>query len=322
MSQTIYYHADCLDGFGAAYAAWRVFGDAALYRPVHHGEAWQPEDVAGRNVHILDFAFAPEDLRAMAALANSVTVLDHHVTARQPWQASLLGAPDGSERHSEGHLHLHFDMQRSGARLAWENFHPEQPLPLALAHVEDIDLWRFAVPETRAFCRALRMLPWDFAAWDAVVRDAGTALDGPYQRLLGEGRAIEKFFDLEVQRLADSRLLTAITLKGEPLDALQATRHGLPTVSDGTACWRAVSGVAINANGLFASELGNLLAERHGGFALIWELTGAGLVKASLRACGAVNVAQVAENYGGGGHANAAGFRLPVADFLPLLSAR
>lgn len=26
---TVLYHADCLDGFGAAYAAWRHFGDTA-----------------------------------------------------------------------------------------------------------------------------------------------------------------------------------------------------------------------------------------------------------------------------------------------------
>jgi hypothetical protein len=29
----VIYHADCRDGFGAAYAAWKKFGDNASYIP-------------------------------------------------------------------------------------------------------------------------------------------------------------------------------------------------------------------------------------------------------------------------------------------------
>ena len=43
----IYYHADCIDGFGAAYAAWRHFGQNASYHPMHHGDAWQIKETAG-----------------------------------------------------------------------------------------------------------------------------------------------------------------------------------------------------------------------------------------------------------------------------------
>ena len=32
----VLYHADCLDGFGAAYAAWEKFGDTAEYIPVQY----------------------------------------------------------------------------------------------------------------------------------------------------------------------------------------------------------------------------------------------------------------------------------------------
>jgi len=31
----IIYHADCPDGFGAAYAAWKKFGDKASYLPCY-----------------------------------------------------------------------------------------------------------------------------------------------------------------------------------------------------------------------------------------------------------------------------------------------
>ena len=319
MNTTIYYHADCLDGFGAAYAAWCRYGDSALYRPMHHGDPWQPEEVSGRDVYILDYTFAPEQLLAMAGAAHTVTLLDHHETARQPWDNDLCPAGDTALefRHPTLALTLHFDMARSGARLAWEHFHPDRELPAPLAHVEDIDLWRFALPGTRAFCRALRMQPWAFARWHQIVHDADLR-----RQLLSQGEAIETFFNLEVQRLADSRLLAPVTLKGDPVDPLQAVRHGQPVIEEGDRSWLAARGVAINANGLFASELGNILAERHGGFALIWEVNDQQIAKVSLRACGAVNVARIAENYGGGGHPNAAGFRMPASQLIELLGQK
>ena len=104
-------------------------------------------------------------------------------------------------------------------------------------------------------------------------------------------------------------------LRGEPLDPLQARRHGLPAISDGAHDWRAIDGLAINASAMFASELANLLAEQSNSFGLVWQLGADGEAKVSLRAAGKVDVAEIATRYGGGGHPNAAGFRLPFARF-------
>ena len=49
----IIYHANCSDGFGAAYAAWKCLGKKATYHAAKHGST--PPDVAGKNVAILDF---------------------------------------------------------------------------------------------------------------------------------------------------------------------------------------------------------------------------------------------------------------------------
>jgi len=106
-----------------------------------------------------------------------------------------------------------------------------------------------------------------------------------------------------------------VRLRGEPVDALQARRHGLPTLVEGDRAWHAVSGLGINASALFASELGNRLAEQSGSFGLVWQLSANGEAQVSLRAAGKVNVAEIAANYGGGGHPNAAGFRLPLTRF-------
>ncbi|WP_153147991.1 DHHA1 domain-containing protein [Dechloromonas sp. H13] len=315
---TVLYHADCPDGFGAAYAAWRRFGDGAAYRPLHHGQPWEMAEIAGHAVYILDFSFPPDVLEAMAGLASSVVQIDHHASARQPWADRLSKAPDGSERYRHPALPLTivFDLGKAGARLAWEYFHPAEPLPLVLRHVEDMDLWRFALPGTRAVSRSLRLLAFDFAAWDDLIRHAADPDAPRYRSLLADGQAIERFFQGEVERLAGSRLVMPARLRGEPLDPLQALRHGLPTVVDVGFAWRAIDGLAINASVLFASEVGNLLAERSGTFGLVWQLDADGDVKCSARSKGNFDVAEIAIRYGGGGHMNAAGFRLPFARFM------
>lgn len=314
---TIFYHADCLDGFGAAYAAWRQLGDAARYRPLHHGQSWNPEDVRGCQVVILDFSFARPQLEAMATEAAGVFQLDHHGTARDMWQQELGPVAPGLQHYQHPTLPLKvaFDLGKSGARLAWEHFHPAQPVPLALQHIEDQDLWKFTLPETRAFCRALRLRPFDFTSWDLLVGQAESSNMPTYRQLCAEGAAIDRFMEIEVERLAQSSQVMPARLKGEAIDPLQAQRHGLPVLETDGGCWRAIPGLAINANSLFTSELGHLLAQQSGTYGLIWQLAGDGKVKASLRAENRVNVALIAEQYGGGGHPNAAAFRMELDRF-------
>ncbi|WP_310491794.1 DHHA1 domain-containing protein [Dechloromonas sp.] len=320
----VIYHADCLDGFGAAYAAWRHFGDAATYRPMHHGEPWILDAIAGHAVFILDFSFPPDFLETMASVAASVTQIDHHASALKAWGDKLQASDNGlrSYQHPSSPLRVEFDLEKSGARLAWEHFHPCKPTPLALRHIEEQDMWRFT-PGTRPFCRALRLLPFDFPVWHQLVLDTPDESAPRYLDMLGQGGAIEQFYQQEIARLAQSGLRMAARLRGEPVDALQAQRHGQAIVTHENLAWLAVPGIAINANALFASELGNSLAEQSGSFGLIWQLSGDGEVKASLRSKGkTLDVSVIATRYGGGGHPNAAGFRMPAKQFFSEVLSR
>lgn len=315
---SVIYHADCIDGFGAAYAAWCQFGDTAGYYPMHHGEPWETVKISGHQVFILDFSFPPTELESMAGMAISVTQIDHHASARQSWADRLQAGANGLSVHCHPALPLKviFDLEKSGARLAWEHFQPVLPVPLMLQHIEDQDLWRFALHGTRAFCRSLRLQPFDFAIWHELVTQT-PATDAPrYRKMLDHGTAIETYFQREIDGLAESHLRMPARLRGDPVDALQAGRHGQPIIAEGDLCWLAVRGIAVNANALFASELGNRLAEQSSTFALIWQLSGDREINASLRSKGDFDVAAIAVRYGGGGHRNAAGFRMAPAQFM------
>lgn len=313
----VLYHADCADGFGAAYAAWRRFGEDASFRPVHYGQTIPRETLVGRQVFILDFSFPPAELQAMADVAQSVVQLDHHKSACDAWGERFDAAASGLQiwQDPERPLSVCFDMDKSGVRLAWEHFYPDSPMPWPLRHIEDQDLWRFALPATRAFNRAMRQIPFDFHAWDLVMQQAGTPSSKRYQSLLAEGEAIERFFQGEIERLANGPLVMPVNMPGAAIGKEHAERHGIPFIETEQGVWRVVSGLAINANGLFSSELGHQLAGKCGSFALIWYLHSDGEVKVSLRSQGKVDVAAMAEKFGGGGHRNAAGFRMSLKRF-------
>jgi len=73
------YHGNCADGFTAAWAVWKRFGDSVEYIPGVYGES--PPDVTGKNVVIVDFSYKRPVLLEMTKTARTVLVLDHHKTA-------------------------------------------------------------------------------------------------------------------------------------------------------------------------------------------------------------------------------------------------
>ncbi|MGA8427082.1 MAG: phosphoesterase, partial [Candidatus Dormiibacterota bacterium] len=80
----VVYHGDCPDGFGAAFAAWKRFGEDADYVPVNHGDP--PPNARGRHVLMADFAYDRGTTEKLALASASLVVLDHHRSA-----ASELG---------------------------------------------------------------------------------------------------------------------------------------------------------------------------------------------------------------------------------------
>lgn len=284
MSTLILYHANCLDGFGAAYAAWHKFGGEAEYIAVNYGNP--PPDVTGKDVYILDFSYPREVLIEMYAKARSLFVLDHHKTA----QAALEGLP-----------YAHFDMDKSGCRLAWEYFHKGFEIPTLLKHIEDRDLWRFKYDNTEAVCQALRdTVAMDFEVWDYYVR-------------LQHTKGLLNLTVLGLKLLA---------IFERELDDLEKFAHPLVfSMADDIMCYTADfsprTALAVNANAKYASKLGNRLAAKSGTFGATYYYDGASSRwNFSLRSIGDFDVSEIAKYYGGGGHKNAAGFSIESLEAL------
>ncbi|MEB2346525.1 MAG: hypothetical protein OZ948_17505 [Deltaproteobacteria bacterium] len=279
MRRVCFYHAGCPDGFGAAWAIWKAWGEAGEYRARGHDDAVRATELAGDLVVFADNAPPNAALRQLGEHAGQVVVLDHHVSAlerfaSEPELARALAA--------RGHL-VRFDLERSGAILAWQHFHPDHEPPALLAYVQDQDLWRWELPHSEAVNAAIYSYPRRFDAWDELCAM-------PLDRLVAEGSSIARAQRIEVERSLQNA--HPITVGGLRLEAVNALFH------------RALIGHELAVRAVHGSPAG-----------AVYRLTGR-RVDCSLYSTGDFDVAKIAARYGGGGHRNAAGFHVPLADWL------
>lgn len=255
----VIYHKNCLDGFGAAFAAWLYFGNTAEYLPLGYDDA--PPDVTDKNVYILDFSFKRPVLKEMAEKARFIKVIDHHRTA----QEELIDLP-----------FAYFDMNRSGAVMAYEYFHAGE-VPRLLLHIQDRDLWQFKLDGAKEITTALyETVTFEFEKW----------IDLNLNKLREIGTVLANVHDKEVQSLAK---------RAHKVNFLD------------------MEGLAVNANAKYSSELGNLLAQQSETFGATYSFSGTrNMWEFSLRSVGDFDVSAIAKHYGGGGHKNAAGFSTPT----------
>ena len=290
------YHANCADGFGAAWAAWLRWGDTVEYVPRAYGQP--APDVLGKHVLIGDFSFKRDVMETLAKSAASIIVLDHHESAEaelQPWRVLVdkhnspltVDAVESAWATDDriGAVLAHFAMARSGARMAWDFCFPGEEAPLLIRLIEDRDLWRFTMLETKPFGVWLRCEPFDFERWEIIAQQLNDGRDA--ERIFSEATAMQRFFDQKVAEIG------------------RLARNGLIGGHEVPLC---------NCPPMFASEVGHWLLDENPAAPFVATYSDQGKSRGySLRSRDdRLNVADIARKFGGGGHRNAAGFGVPL----------
>lgn len=262
MSKVLLYHAGCPDGFGAAYAFWKFFGKKIKYIPFSHYD--KIPNLKGKDVYMADIALEREDMIKVKKAAKSLQVIDHHLSAM---------------RNLEGLDYCHFDMNHSGAVLAWQFLFPEQEVPKLLRYIEDRDLWKWELPYSEELLAAVDSYDKTFEIWDELANKVEDPNE--FANLLKEGTVILRYNRILMARIKQD--IHTISILG----------HEVP---------------AINTP-FFRSEIVGELAEE-AEFAAGYHFTGEQW-QFSLRSNDRVDVSKVAASFpGGGGHKNAAGFSI------------
>jgi hypothetical protein len=284
----VIYHAPCYDGFTAAWAFHTLVMQSPLwngppeYVPAKYGDP--PPDTMGRELWVLDFSYPREIMKKMIIASKRATICDHHKTA----EADLKGLLDEIEEVAQRKPNdrIIFDMERSGAGITWDTliaqydrgrgYHKPGGRHWLVDYIEDRDLWKLALPNSKEVSAWIAAQPYTFEAWDAL------ATDGAESAALA-GAAILKYMDNYGEKACDQA-------KVEDILGFVVPTMNLPYMN----C---------------SEHVGRLLEKNpQAPFAVGYFRRFDGRWQFSLRSRPDFDVSNVAKAYGGGGHAQAAGF--------------
>lgn len=270
----VIYHGNCADGFSAAWCFWRKYRDGADY--VGGVYQQEPPDVTGRDVFLVDFSYKRAVVERMLQQASSVTLIDHHKTAIEDLQPLFMQDSWTGEPKQLAHF---TDLNKSGATLAWDYLFPGEDRPLLLGHIEDRDLWRFKLPGTREIQANVFSFEYTFENWDRLMSADQVEL----LQMTAAGAAIERKHHKDIAELV-SVCKRRMVIGG----------HEVPVAS---------------LPYTLVSDAAHLMAKGEPFAACYWD-TAEGRVFGLRATDDGMDVSEIAKQYGGGGHAKAAGFKV------------
>ena len=148
MKIKVIYHADCIDGFTAAYAIWLKYPEAEFI-PYNYQMKIDPNNYHNNILFITDFSFPRNIITALKETVTELLIIDHHKSA---------------ERELKDLPYVIFDNNESGATLTWRHFHKTDP-PLFFQYVKDRDLWHHRLENSKEINAYIRSMPRTFKSW-------------------------------------------------------------------------------------------------------------------------------------------------------------
>lgn len=265
MNPICIYHGGCDDGFAAALCVHLALKGKVTLFAAAYGKPI-PE-VTGMDVIIVDFSYKRKDMEHLADRAKSILMLDHHKSAMEDMA-----------RFSRPNCNIIFDMNRSGAMMAWDYF--MKPLDSVhglefIRYIQDRDLWKKELPMSEEFTMGLRSYPQELKQWERFFNNDG------YRKCIEEGETVLRYYRQLVEQA-----------KGIAYNARLAD-YTVPVC---------------NSSFALASDVAGELSEGHP-FAAVFYETDEGYVYSLRSRQGGIDVSKIALQFGGGGHAQASGFK-------------
>jgi oligoribonuclease NrnB/cAMP/cGMP phosphodiesterase (DHH superfamily) len=279
---TILYHGDCIDGFASAFACYYYFKVNKIkrkitYIPCQHQKP--PPMLDGRNVLVCDFSYKYNTLKELIKSSKKLIILDHHQSAEK----DLKNIPKENKV---------FRMDHSGAYITWAYFFGEDNVPLMIRYIEDNDIWKRSMNQTRQFTSYITNIPKQFDQYEKLLDDNFVK-----NSVIPAGDGMMKQNDTYINDGIKKMAVNFILLDNK-----------LYFVGN------------VNTS-ILKSEIGNsfLTANPDVNFAICYsknEYTGETYI--SLRSNNAsTDVEEIASKFGGGGHRNAAGLTVYSANTIP-----
>ncbi|VVB50899.1 DHHA1 domain protein [uncultured archaeon] len=278
MIDLVVYHNACPDGWAAAYIAKKRWPGAELL-PMNYGQDLSELFLksAGKHIFMVDYSLRTRELNdQLNSEAKRLWILDHHKTAK-----AVL----------EGANYATFDMERSGAGLAWDYLfgidsdalcREANARPWFVNYTEDRDLWRNKLPRSEEVNAYLISAERTTEKWDEIAK---MSLDDAVHA----GSAARQYIEYYVRGVGVETQAGVYVFSGR-------NYH---------------TGV-VNMPYVGVSDALHAVVKAGFDIGMAWFERGDGVVQFSLRSEGDTDVSEIAKSQGGGGHKHAAGYQLPL----------
>lgn len=190
----------------------------------------------------------------------------------------LLDHHESAAKELEGLFPI--DQTRSGVILTWQYFFGHEPAPVHLQHIQDRDLWVWLMKDTKAFSAGAFTYPLSLEGMDEL-------FSTPVEEVIGLGRGLRKKQEADLDRIMP--LVRRMEING----------YNVPVV---------------NANYQFASDMGARLALCEPFVVIYFDDVDHRAFSLRSHKEKGVLVNVIAESFGGGGHKNSSGFKIPFDD--------
>ena len=294
MKKLIITHANCVDGCTCRAIMEEKYGETAEYIEVDHVEIdpafpqkfqkfWNyVSQFKNTEIFMADICLKEVFINLFLENNNIVNIIDHHETA-----LPLIEKLRQQKQKNPGlALNITFsdNNSESGAMLTWKHFYPHIKPPILVEYVSDGDLWTFNYGDKTHYF---------YSGILANNKQPKEVLKDYWIKLLNNEIELKKIIEI------------GSNIYGPYIEEVKSFLHlAKEVVLDGH------TGYMVNASMKYKSELGNFLALKNMTFGLVWEEKEDGMIACSLRSVKPFKVKEIAEKFGGGGHGQAAAFRL------------
>lgn len=161
-------------------------------------------------------------------------------------------------------------------------------IPLAIRYINDYDIWKFALKETEEFHAGFYACPWKDRPWDEGWKNLFMSENALVPPIIESGHSIKVYIEKTYEQI-----------RKRAFDIHTDFGHG----------------IFINTDAGTSKVFGNMLKEYD--FGCMFYFNGEEWKYELRSAEGKTNVADIAITFGGGGHANAAGFK--CGELIPII---
>lgn len=288
----VMYHKACNDGIASAWSAYAQFGEDAEYLPWQYGD--KIPFMANRDVFMVDLSLTTKVLKEIAwsdDAPNFIMIIDHHKSAIEGLEYDFPAIRNYEDlvyhapRSDQGQVFVYLDIEQAGAMLTWKFFQNWDKTPEAerakppeiLRYIQDYDLWKHEIKNAKAINAWLSNGDLTIERFDSI-----TGFDGKVRyEFIQTGKALMQYDDKIIRHTCR-----------DYIQMVQCGKFQVPFV---------------NAPHHLRNEIGSRLGEEHPFVVLYTERNGKTIY--SLRSK-EMPIDWIATQNGGGGHANAAAFKM------------